>query len=361
VGGVCQPSCGAALVVCPSSVGLVCADLQTDRNHCGTCATACGPGKSCVAGACVASCGAPLTACSTTNTCADTAHDPANCGGCGKTCPAAPNADPACSAGACAYACHSGYADCNAVAADGCEAHLADDPANCGRCANACAPGAACMMGVCGVTAPESVLVVYVTPGAPPQVSLDVQSHLQATGAFVKVDLFDASTTPPTVAQLQQYTCVLAFSFGPIPNPGVMGDTLAAYLIGGGRVVLAGLALDSMVGVSGLFTSGGYMLATSTGLHQPANPTVQVLEPGSPLLDGYTNLTAASPYVFNMQLKPGTQVAAAWSTGEPLIIHGTVNGHNRVDLNMIPTSGTVLIGGWLGDGGILMKDALLFR
>ncbi|MBN1774037.1 MAG: hypothetical protein JXB32_22450 [Deltaproteobacteria bacterium] len=86
--------------------------------------------------------------------CVDTSSDPLHCGGCGHVCDAPPHTTAFCSAGACGVVCEVGWADCNADAADGCEADLASSVAHCGECGHACdAPPNAdprCMAGVCG-------------------------------------------------------------------------------------------------------------------------------------------------------------------------------------------------------------------
>src|SRR5439155_793747 len=85
----------------------------------------------------------------------DTNTDPTNCGTCGAAC-AFPNAGASCAAGACQLgACAAGFANCNAMAVDGCEANTPADPAHCGVCATSCAPNtnasAVCLGGSCGV------------------------------------------------------------------------------------------------------------------------------------------------------------------------------------------------------------------
>jgi hypothetical protein len=68
--------------------------------------------------------------------CVDTATDPTNCGGCGRTC-AIPNATAACSAGTCAVAsCDTGFADCDATIDNGCE--LPSDCTAGGACSTRC-------------------------------------------------------------------------------------------------------------------------------------------------------------------------------------------------------------------------------
>jgi hypothetical protein len=63
------------------------------------------------------------------------------------------NAAAYCSAGACTFACTAGYADCDGVAGNGCEASLNTDSTNCGTCGRSCCAGGACTAGTCGAVA----------------------------------------------------------------------------------------------------------------------------------------------------------------------------------------------------------------
>ena len=93
----------------------------------------------------------PKTVCETKPT-----NDPNNCGNCNVVCGTA-NASPnACAANRCVLSCNQGFADCNQVNSDGCEANLPTDLANCGACGNVCSnigtSAVACDQGTCALT-----------------------------------------------------------------------------------------------------------------------------------------------------------------------------------------------------------------
>jgi Cys-rich repeat protein len=152
--GACVVDCGA-LTRCGSS----CTDLRADDRNCGACGRACAPDEACAAGACTLVCRAPETLCA--GRCVVTASNSAHCGACGRVCAGAPNATPVCTAGACGFACLPGFADCDGLAANGCEVSTVNDARNCGGCDVACAfPNAAatcsasrCVLGACNAGA----------------------------------------------------------------------------------------------------------------------------------------------------------------------------------------------------------------
>ena len=59
-----------------------------------------------------------------------------NCGVCGNACPSPPNSRSVCMSGVCSFKCNSGFADCDKIAANGCEVNLGTNSANCGHCGN---------------------------------------------------------------------------------------------------------------------------------------------------------------------------------------------------------------------------------
>src|SRR5439155_11028063 len=120
-------------------------NLVTDAKHCGACSHACmfGPHSTavCSGGACGLACDpgfadCDLVAASGCEIALDT--DAGNCGGCGRAC-ALPNAAAGCAAGKCVIAmCKAGHGDCNQDPKDGCETSLTGDVKNCGGCGMTC-------------------------------------------------------------------------------------------------------------------------------------------------------------------------------------------------------------------------------
>jgi hypothetical protein len=159
-GGQCAiDGCAPGYVDCNGAPADGCeADTASDPAHCGGCATACNPFESCQAGACVLMCPAGMGDCDGNpgNGCETTFGTVTDCGFCGDACDLA-NATPICTQGACAVtACDLNYGDCDGVAANGCEANLDTSATTCGDCNTVCPSGphstAVCNMGACALT-----------------------------------------------------------------------------------------------------------------------------------------------------------------------------------------------------------------
>jgi hypothetical protein len=148
--GDCVTDCPGGLDRCSGS----CVDTTSDPAHCGGCNTTCTAANAitnCQSSACVIeSCENGYADCdgSYTNGCEILLGTTANCGGCGDAC-VFDNAQASCEAGACVIdRCDTGYGDCNANTADGCESPLNTD-AHCGSCTTSCGDDERCEGGQC--------------------------------------------------------------------------------------------------------------------------------------------------------------------------------------------------------------------
>ncbi len=164
IGGCRIGSCNPGFGDCNNSPDDGCeVSLNTNSSHCGACGMACSPNNlspSCGAGQCNGACNIGFADCNNnkrSDGCeTNTKNDPNNCGACGRVCPAVANGSRTCSNGVCGIgSCSAGFGNCNQVNADGCEIALISDPNNCGTCGGLCPMVAngnrQCLSGACGI------------------------------------------------------------------------------------------------------------------------------------------------------------------------------------------------------------------
>eukprot|EP01113_Clastostelium_recurvatum_P040305 TRINITY_DN6259_c0_g1_i4.p1 TRINITY_DN6259_c0_g1~~TRINITY_DN6259_c0_g1_i4.p1 ORF type:complete len:1216 (-),score=131.62 TRINITY_DN6259_c0_g1_i4:53-3700(-) len=152
----------SSLVICQRKSATVgsCALPLTTLTNCGSCNTPCSRANaaaSCSSGSCaILACNIGYDNCDATdfNGCETQLNSLQHCGACNAPCARA-NAAATCSSGACAIvSCNSGFANCNADGADGCETSLTSIN-NCGACNVKCNPphgtGACSGSGACSI------------------------------------------------------------------------------------------------------------------------------------------------------------------------------------------------------------------
>jgi hypothetical protein len=217
-----------------------------------------------------------------------------------------------------------------------------------------------------GGNAPAVALVeAEVSPTDP--LVLDVQNKLIASGLFGSVDVIDAFSTTPTVAQLQAYRAVLVWSDSTFANGTALGDNLHTYLTGGGGVVIAVFANTDpgALSLAGAFASNGDHPFTVVTQTQGTELTLgTLLVPGSPLLAGVTAFDGGTSSFNNPgALAAGATGIANYSNGTPLVATQRKNNSLIVGLNFWPPSNDVAgypnLWHSTTDGVRLMTNALL--
>jgi hypothetical protein len=144
VDGSCVQSCASGYADCDANRANGCEiNLESDPSHCGSCRTSCdASSEQCVRGSCErspcpvgrAECDDDLSLLCETDLTSSSSH----CGYCGNACVAA-HGSASCMQRSCSLdGCDTGYADCDKLVENGCEADLGSSALHCGGCGNVC-------------------------------------------------------------------------------------------------------------------------------------------------------------------------------------------------------------------------------
>jgi hypothetical protein len=188
----------------------------------------------------------------------------------------------------------------------------------------------------------------------------DVQNKLLGQG--IVADDIDVSISTPTLGQLQSYSSVFIYSDSGYLDAVTLGDNLAAYVDGGGGVVLA--TFEESVEIQGNWLSGGYEVLSGGGQSSGLQKTLgTVAYPAHPVMTGVSSFNGGTSSYFNTgTLTLNTTVIANWSGDSPLVVEKTGKNGKIILLNFFPPSFDARDDFWLTstDGALLMSNALKY-
>jgi hypothetical protein len=221
-GCVTSGRAGISVCVAPTTVGPAC----TRDGECapgqacldGRCRAQCertydcqvtNPAATCMAGRCVVVCAAGRADCDrvAANGCeADLRVSPTHCGACGAACTAGANQDARCTASRCERSCRAGFADCDGNPATGCETNLRD-AASCAACGVRCPVDRPLCAGD-----PPACASACTRPGetACGGACVDLRADLNHCGACGRVCPTGPAATPTCTAGTCAITCDVA-------------------------------------------------------------------------------------------------------------------------------------------------------
>jgi hypothetical protein len=215
---------------------------------------------------------------------------------------------------------------------------------NDGCCPTGCHPGndSDCAMDVLVVAGDANGL-----PG--------VKASLDSLGIFGTVATFDAYANILTEADVMNKDAVLVYTNASFPNPDALGNVLANFHDSGGRVVVAPGANCVGFGIGGRFLAEGYGVLGYGNANPNEDTLGEVLEPNSPLMVDIQSVMT-STHCDGQPAGDAKAVAKFATSGDPIIVRGTVKGRSRVDINIYP-------GNSLGQGNNLqlVRNALLYQ
>ncbi|MDX9723201.1 MAG: hypothetical protein RBU37_20790 [Myxococcota bacterium] len=182
-------------------------ELNSDESNCGACGVSCHKAYTCEEGRCV--CPASGVACAPNELCCAQGCVPeglSHCGACEVSCPtSAPGVSSfSCEEGRCVAQCTAGFADCNKLAEDGCEADLSSRQ-SCGSCAQSCGPDEGCVDGSCVCQSGQCLC----SPGTSycSGTCVNTQNHLSHCGGCEQVCGDRAHANPACTNGQCQYGC----------------------------------------------------------------------------------------------------------------------------------------------------------
>jgi hypothetical protein len=192
------------------------------------------------------------------------------------------------------------------------------------------------------------------------------QANLMASGRFSQVDIINANSTTPTLAQLLDYEAVITWSNQSYLNSTMLGNVMADYVDAGGGVVVAVFAnaQGSLAAtLQGRWVTGGYRIMTANGYTTGSTSLGIVVDPAHPLVAGVSSFSGGTGSFrpSTTAMTPLSLVIATWADGRLLIAqHGTLAA--RVDLGFYPPSNQVVSTSWVSttNGAAMLSNALAF-
>ncbi len=149
----------------------------------------------------------------------------------------------------------------------------------------------------------------------------------------------DASVSTPAITDINSYPLLVLMNNWNYMDPTSLGDVLADYLDGGGRILQLAHSFSSGVGVLGRFNSSGY--SPVWGSVTNVNRTYDGLSVHSIM----TGVTSFNPqYAQTVTLTPGAELLASYNDGQPMLaLKGSVVALNAyVGFNVVGDLGTII-------------------
>ncbi|MBI4020454.1 MAG: VCBS repeat-containing protein, partial [Candidatus Aenigmarchaeota archaeon] len=191
----------------------------------------------------------------------------------------------------------------------------------------------------------------------------DVRSKLLQFSFIRSVDTMAASSSTPTLSQLQDYDAVITWSDNCYANSVQLGNALADYVDNGGGVVTAVFSYNGgCLELQGRFAAGNYYTIPPGSGSAGGSSSVSILQPGHPILKGFNTLSTGSSRAAATAATSGSDTVANWGDGRVLVATKGINQGRVVGLGFWPPSSDVGGSSWNSatDGDVLMANSLLF-
>ncbi len=196
------------------------------------------------------------------------------------------------------------------------------------------------------------ILVAHCDPGATSDAEAAIAHADYDSVTFMNVS--SSGGTTPDVATLSAYDVVLTWSDYNYSNPTTMGNNLADYVDGGGKVIVCSLSMYDAGGeLEGRITDdAAYCPLTNAGFNS-GTTALGSFDATHMIMDGVTTITGIV-YTVRCDLESGATWIADLADGYDL---AAINAaEDVVGLNLHP--GDHL--GWSGDGWVMINNAIRY-
>ena len=137
-----------------------------------------------------------------------------------------------------------------------------------------------------------------------------VQTSMLATTAFSVVDMYDVSSTNPSLGTISGYNAVLAYTNSTAGDPTGLGNLLASYAnLGGKHVTIATYSFSTPWAILGTIMTGNFAALTNVGTNGTVGTTMVAVVPGDPIFTGVT-LSSVTYFVNSNYAHPGLAAGA---------------------------------------------------
>jgi hypothetical protein len=165
-------------------------------------------------------------------------------------------------------------------------------------------------------------------------------AELLATGDFSSVNDLDVTSSTPTLAQLQGYDAILAYTNNAPADGTALGNVLAQYYaLGGKELTVATFAFSDFFAIGGAVMAGNDAALTNVGVNGGVSGNLVATVPSDPIFNGI-DLSMVSyfnnPNFAHPGLAAGATLLATDGSGIDMIAR-SANG--IVDVNLFPSSG----------------------
>jgi hypothetical protein len=161
----------------------------------------------------------------------------------------------------------------------------------------------------------EGTSVVIVISDASIAEADEVKQALLDAGIADVVDCLDARYSTPTLADIENYGCVITWSRSAYADATTWGDVLADYVDVGGAVVVTQLALFTSSAIGGRFMSELSPLTAGYNGYQTHN--LGWYDPTHPIMEGVTS--CSSYYNYEIQHRGNVEDVAHYDNDWPLV------------------------------------------